>query len=80
MRIDNAAELVNNLTIVLDDSIEQVQTTENLDIVANVLEGVVNLLDDGNFTVDKSVRKAPQQNPFLLFITAFLLETLVLHL
>ena len=70
MRIDNAAELVNNLTIVLGDSIEQAQTTENLDIVANVLEGVVDLLDEGNFTVDESVRKAPQQSPFYWFITA----------
>ena len=79
MRIDNAAELVNNLTIVLGDSIEQVQTTENLDIVANVLEGVVDLLDEGNFTVDASVRKAPQQSPFSLVYYNFFLETLVLH-
>ena len=53
---DNAAELLNNLTNVLGDSIEQVQTTENLNIVANVLEDVVDLLDEGNFTVDESVR------------------------
>ena len=54
---DNAAELLNNLTNVLGDSIEQVQTTENLNIVANVLEDVVDLLDVGNFSVDESVRK-----------------------
>ena len=53
---DNAAELLNNLTNVLGDSIEQVQTTENLNIVANVLEDVVDLLDVGNFTVHESVR------------------------
>ena len=54
---DNAADLLNNLTNVLGDSIEQVQTTENLDIVANVLEDVVDLLNVGNFTVDESVRE-----------------------
>ena len=57
MTADNAAELVNNLTSVLGDSIEQVQTTENLNIVANVLEDVVGLLNEGNFTVDESVRE-----------------------
>ena len=57
MTADNAAELVNNLTSILGDSIEQVQTTENLNIVANVLEDVVGLLDEGNFTVDKNVRE-----------------------
>ena len=54
---ENAAELLSNLTNVLGDSIEQVQTTENLNIVANVLEDVVDLLDVGNFSVDESVRK-----------------------
>ena len=54
---DSAAELVDSLASTLDGSIEQVQTEENLDRVTNVLEGVVGLLDEGNFTVDESVRK-----------------------
>ena len=54
---NNAADLLNNLANVLGDSIEQVQTTENLNIVANFLESVVDLLDVGKFTVDESVRE-----------------------
>ena len=71
MRIDNAAELVSNLTLVLGDAIEQEQTTDNLNIVANVLEGVVDLLE-GNFTVDESVSKAPQQCPFYLITSCII--------
>ena len=52
---DSAAQLVDSLTSTLDGSIEQVQTGENLVIVTNVLEDVVGLLDEGNFTVDESV-------------------------
>ena len=54
---DSAAELVDSLASTLEGSIEQVQTEENLDRVTNVLEDVVGLLDEGNFTVDESVRE-----------------------
>lgn len=46
--------MVNNLTIILDDSNTEDQTTENLVIVSEVLQDVVGLL--GNFSVDEEVR------------------------
>ena len=54
---DSAAELVDSLASTLEGSIEQVQTEDNLDRVTNVLEDVVGLLEEGNFTVDESVRE-----------------------
>ena len=54
---DSAAELVDSLATTLAGSIEQVQTEVNLDRVTNVLEDVVRLLEEGNFTVDESVRE-----------------------
>ena len=54
--MDSAAELVDSLATILEGSIEQVQTEVNLDRITNVLEDVVRLLEEGNFTVDESVR------------------------
>ena len=48
---------MSNITTILGDSNEEDQTTENLDIVTGVLQGVVGLLNEGNFSVDEDVRQ-----------------------
>ena len=54
---DSAAELVDSLASTLEDSIEQVQTEDNLYHVVEVQEEVVGLLHEGNFEVDENVRE-----------------------
>ena len=56
MTAETASELVSNITAILGDSNEEDQTTENLGIVTGVLQGVVGLLNEGNFSVDEDVR------------------------
>ena len=55
MTADSAAVLVKNISNVLSYANEEDQTLENLDIVSNVLEDVVGLIDDGNFTINENV-------------------------
>ena len=47
---------MSNIATILGDSNEEDQTTENLDIVTGVLQGVVGLLNEGSFSVDEDVR------------------------
>ena len=49
--------LVEDITTVLGSSNEEDQTTENINIVSDILKGVVGLLNSDNFTVDENVRK-----------------------
>ena len=59
--------MVNNLTIILEDSNAEDQTTENLDIVSEVLQDVVGLL--GNFSVDEEVKYLKKMVSFALVCT-----------
>ena len=80
MTAENAAELVEGLASTLGDTIEQVQTKDNLDRVTSVLEDVVGLLDLGNFTVDESVREHVEICTFSSIIVCqvgFLIITLI---
>ena len=56
MTADSAAMLVSDINNILGDSNEEDQTTGNLNVVTGVLEDVVGLLNEGNFSVDKAVR------------------------
>ena len=53
---ESASELVQNITSALGSTNEEDQTTDNLNLVTNVLEDVVGLLNQGNFTIDEDVR------------------------
>ena len=55
--VETASMLIEDITSVLDTSNEEDQTTENINIVTNVLKDVVGLLGNSNFTVDKNVRE-----------------------
>ena len=55
MTADSAAGLVQNISNVLSNTNEEDRTPENLDIVSNVLEDVVGLIDNGNFTINENV-------------------------
>ena len=57
MTVETASMLVEDITSVLATSNEEDQTTENIDIVTNILKDVVGLLGNSNFTVDENVRK-----------------------
>ena len=56
MTAESAAMLVSDINNILVDSNEEDQTTGNLGIVSGVLEDVVGLLNEGNFSVDEDVR------------------------
>ena len=56
MTAESASELVQNITSALGSTNEEDQTTDNLNLVTNVLEDVVGLLNQGNFTIDEDVR------------------------
>ena len=55
--VETASMLIEDITSVLDTTNEEDQTTENINIVTNVLKDVVGLLGNSNFTVDKNVRE-----------------------
>ena len=55
MTADSAAGLVQNISNVLSNTNEEDRTPENLDIVSSVLEDVVGLIDNGNFTINENV-------------------------
>ena len=52
----NAADLVLNISVVLDGASEEDQTEENLGRVTHVLGGVADLINNGSFNIDESVR------------------------
>ena len=56
MTAENAAMLVNSINNILGGSNEEDQTAGNLGVVTGVLEDVVGLLNEGNFSVDEGVR------------------------
>ena len=56
MTADSAAVLVRSINNILGGSNEEDQTTGNLGVVTGVLEDVVGLLNEGNFSVDEAVR------------------------
>ena len=56
MTAESAAMLVSDINNILVASNEEDQTTGNLGIVSGVLEDVVGLLNEGNFSVDEDVR------------------------
>ena len=60
---------MKNLTNILEDSNTEDQTTENLDIVSEVLQDVVGLLNEENFLVDEDVRYLFKENGGLLCIS-----------
>ena len=65
MTADSAAELMDGIASTLGDAIEQVQTKDNLGRVTNILEDIVGLIEQRNFTVDESVRDFCILSPLL---------------
>ena len=53
---ESASGLVENITNVLETVNEEDETSDNLNVVANILEDVVGLISNGTFAIDKSVR------------------------
>ena len=82
MTAESASAVVQEITSILDSSQEEDQTTDNVNIVTNVLRGVASLLDSANFTVEESVREGErererQNNLFLVIFIKLLLLTFV---
>ena len=52
---DNAEQATETLVEIVSENDAEDQTTDNIEIIADVLEDIGNLLDTGEFDVDENV-------------------------